>query len=206
MIPLYDESHSSKITSWVTVFLIVLSAVIFFETYLDLGSFIGLYGIFPDAFLSGKNIFSAFTSLFLHANIAHLLGNVLFLWVFGESLERRLGGLQFLFFYLACGLGAAFLYSLAAVDKTIPAIGASGAIAGILGGYLVFFPKNKIKSLVPLMFFWIFWSVPAVIFIALWFALQFFGILYGGEDMVAYWGHIGGFLTGFFLASLLKRF
>jgi len=205
MIPLYDESRSSKRTSWITVFLIVLSTVVFFETYPDSDSFVGLYGIFPDAFLSGRNILSAFTSLFLHANIAHLLGNMLFLWVFGENLERKLGSFQFLVFYLVCGLGAALLYSLAAVDKTVPAIGASGAIAGILGGYLVFFPKNKIRSLVPLIFFWFFWSVPAVFFIALWFVLQFFGILYGGSDMVAYWGHIGGFLTGFFLAVLLKK-
>ncbi|MFA5746815.1 MAG: rhomboid family intramembrane serine protease [Candidatus Paceibacterota bacterium] len=206
MIPLYDESRSANTTSWITVFLIVSSAVIFFVTYPELDSFVGLYGIFPDAFLSGRNIFSAFTSLFLHANIAHLLGNMLFLWVFGESLERKFGGLKFLLFYLACALGAAFLYSFAAVDKTVPAIGASGAIAGILGGYFIFFPKNKIKSLVPLIFLWVFWSVPAVFFIALWFALQFFGVLYGGTDMVAYWGHIGGFFTGFFLAGLLKKF
>jgi len=147
-----------------------------------------------------------FTSLFLHANFWHLLGNIWFLWVFGDNLERKLGGFKFLLFYLLCGAGAALLYAFSAVNQDIPVIGASGAISGVMGGYLVFFARNKIKTLVPLIFIWTLASVPAVFFIIFWFVLQIVGVLVGSGDMVAYWGHIGGFAAGIALALFIKKF
>ncbi len=206
MLPLYDESHFKNRTAWAVPLLIVLNTVIFFISLPDLGGFIGSYGLVPQAFLSGQNNFAAIAYLFLHASFLHLLGNMWFLWIFGPNVERRLGGFKFLVFYLICGLGSALLYSLAAVNKEIPVIGASGAVGGILGAYLVFFPRNKIKSVVPLILIWTIISVPAAFFILIWFVLQFVSLVFGSNDVVAYWGHIGGFMTGFFLAKLLKRF
>jgi hypothetical protein len=206
MLPLYDESHFKNRTPWAVPFLIVLNTVIFFISLPDLGGFIRLYGLEPQDFLSGRNNFAIIASLFLHAGFLHLLGNMWFLRIFGANVERRLGGFKFLAFYLICGLGSALLYSLAAVNKEVPVIGASGAVGGILGAYLVFFPRNKIKSLVPLILIWTIISVPAAFFIVAWFILQFVSLVFGSNDMVAYWGHIGGFMTGFFLAKLIKRF
>ena len=206
MLPLYDESRFKNKAAWAVPLLIVLNTVIFFVSLPDLGGFINLYGLVPQAFLSGHNNFAVAASLFLHAGFLHLLGNMWFLWIFGANVERRLGGFKFLVFYLICGLGSALLYSLAAVNKEVPVIGASGAVGGILGAYLVFFPRNKIKSLVPLILIWTIISVPAAFFILAWFVLQFVSLVFGSNDMVAYWGHIGGFMTGFFLAKLLKHF
>lgn len=206
MIPLYDESRLKNRTPWAVSFLIVLNTVIFFVSLPDLGGFIDLYGLSPSDFLSGRNNFAAVSSLFLHAGFWHLLGNMWFLWIFGANVERKLGGFKFLAFYLVCGLGSVLLYSLAAVNKDIPVIGASGAVSGILGGYLVFFPRNKIKSLVPLIFIWTIISIPAVFFISAWFILQFASLILGAGGMVAYWSHVGGFMTGFFLAKLIKFF
>jgi len=206
MLPLYDESRFKNRTPWAVSFLIVLNTIIFFVSLQDLGGFIDMYGLVPQAFLSGRNNFAAIAYLFIHSGFLHLLGNMWFLWIFGSNVERRLGGFRFLAFYFICGLGAALLYSLAAVNKEIPVIGASGAVGGILGAYLVFFPRNKIKSLVPLIIVWTIISVPASFFIIAWFVLQFASLVFGSNDMVAYWGHIGGFMAGFFLAKLIKHF
>lgn len=206
MLPLYDESHFKNRMSWAVLLLIVLNTVIFFVSLQDLGGFIDMYGLSPKDFLSGRNNFASVAYLFIHSGFLHLLGNMWFLWIFGDNVERRLGSFRFLAFYLICGLGAALLYSLAAVNKEIPVIGASGAVGGILGAYLVFFPHNKIKTLVPLLIVWTIMSVPAAFFIIAWFVLQFVSLVFGANDMVAYWGHIGGFAAGFFLAKLIKRF
>ncbi|MFA5249043.1 MAG: rhomboid family intramembrane serine protease [Candidatus Paceibacterota bacterium] len=205
MIPLYDESRQSKRTPWITFFLIVLNAVIFFVSLDNSNGFIETYGFYPSDIVNGSYL-RMFTSLFLHANFWHLLGNIWFLWVFGDNLERKLGGFKFLLFYLLCGAGAALLYAFSAVNQDIPVIGASGAISGVMGGYLVFFARNKIKTLVPLIFIWTLASVPAVFFIIFWFVLQIVGVLVGSGDMVAYWGHIGGFAAGIALALFIKKF
>jgi len=141
-----------------------------------------------------------FSSLFLHAGWLHLLGNLWFLWIFGEALEVDLGPGRFLAFYLFCGFFAGIFHVLAASRLTAPLIGASGAIAGVLGGYLVRLPKAPIHTLV----FWRLkpetWQVPAYVLLALWLGLQFYGLRQGGT--VAWMAHLGGFLTGLLTVSL----
>jgi len=141
-----------------------------------------------------------FSSLFLHAGWVHLLGNLWFLWIFGEALEDDLGHGRFLAFYLFCGFFAGIFHVLAASRLTAPLIGASGAIAGVLGGYLVRLPKAPIQTLV----FWRLrpetWQVPAFVWLGVWLALQFYGLRQGGT--VAWVAHLGGFLTGMLTVSL----
>lgn len=140
------------------------------------------------------------TSMFFHGGLLHLLGNLLYLWVFGAAIEGKLGHARFASFYLLCGLAAAGLQTFFAPGSTVPMIGASGAIAGVLGGYLVAFPHARVITLVPLWFIpWLI-QVPALVFLLLWFGMQMFAALAGlGRDFtggVAFWAHVGGFVTG----------
>ncbi len=150
-----------------------------------------------------------FTSMFLHANIAHLMGNMLFLWIFGDNIENRLGHQRYLLFYLVCGVLAAlshvFSVVLTAQNSLVPCLGASGAISGVLGAYMLFFPQKKVKIFA---FFFVF-SVPAYIALGTWIGFQLicgFGFL-GGEDSggIAYAAHIGGFLAGLILVKLFEK-
>jgi rhomboid family protein len=145
-----------------------------------------------------------FTSMFLHGGVLHLLGNMLFLWVFGASVEDHLGHLPYLIFYFVCGVGAGVTHILANWGSTLPTIGASGAISGVMGAYIVFFPRSKILTLVPIIIFFFTVRLPAVLILGYWFLIQFLsGFLSLGEvdqGGVAWWAHVGGFLLGAFLA------
>jgi membrane associated rhomboid family serine protease len=164
---------------------------------------------FP-AFLAGHAGFEVsflplITSMFLHAGFLHIAGNMLFLWIFGDNVEDFFGHLPYLFFYLVCGVGSGLLHVLFNLHSSIPALGASGAISGVMGAYILLHPRARILTLVfvfPL-------PVPAVIFLGLWFVLQFLsGIntLGGGSSGgVAVWAHIGGFLLGMLLTTLARR-
>lgn len=200
MFPLYDQFRIPGKKSWVVIFLIGLNIILFFFSLSNLEGFIYNFGLIPERVFQGKALFTPATSMFLHAGFFHLLGNMWFLWVFGDNLEKRLGKLKFLFFYLLCGISSALIYLLLASEKSIPAIGASGAVSGVLGGYLVLFPKHRIVSLVPIFFFIHIVAVPALIFIGIWFLYQLLYI--GSQTMVAYWAHIGGFVAGIFLIRL----
>lgn len=199
MLPLYDESHSKNKTPWITIFLIALNFLLFFVSLSDLEGFIDLYGFSPQEF----ELQNIITSMFFHGSFLHLLGNMWFLWIFGDNLEKRLGGFKYIIFYLVCGAVAAVVYAVTAADKTISVIGASGAISGVLGAYLILFPKNKIRALVPVFFVLTIISVPAFIYIFLWFAYQF--LYLGSDPMIAYWAHIGGFLAGVFLIKFFTK-
>lgn len=150
-----------------------------------------------------------FTMMFLHAGWLHIIGNMWFLWLFGPNVEDRLGHLPYLGFYILCGLGAAVAQTLFSLGSTIPSLGASGAIAGVLGAYIVFFPSSKILTLVTLFFWWFFARLPAVLFIGLWFLIQFLSGLgslgKAAEGGVAWWAHVGGFLLGILLVSGMRR-
>jgi membrane associated rhomboid family serine protease len=202
MIPISDESRTGK-TPLTTIFLILLNTLIFFFTFFNLDFFIENYGLVPEKILEGKAIFTLFSSIFLHASFSHLFGNMWFLWIFGDNVENKIGKLNFLILYFLSGLGSSFFYLLTAADKTIPVVGASGAISGILGAYLILFPKNKIRALVPVFYFYRVLLIPAVVYIGIWFLYQF---LYMSVDpFVAYWGHIGGFLTGILLIKIFQK-
>ncbi len=164
---------------------------------------------FP-AFLSGHASFEVsfaplVTSMFLHYGFLHIAGNMLFLWIFGDNVEDFFGHIAYLFFYLVCGVGAGLLHVLFNLQSSIPAVGASGAISGVMGAYMLLHPRARILTLVfifPL-------PVPAVIFLGLWYVMQFvsgINALGGGPSGgVAWWAHIGGFLLGMLLTTLARR-
>jgi len=163
----------------------------------------------PEQIIHGQQLYTLFTSMFMHAGWLHLLGNMLFLYVFGDNIEDAFGHVGYLVFYIISGLVAALAYIVSILlvpaigDLAAGLVGASGAISGVLGAYIVLYPKTRIISLV----FYVILPVPAIIFLGVWFILQWF---YGFFDMsggVAYWAHIGGFIAGMILASTfgLKR-
>jgi membrane associated rhomboid family serine protease len=150
---------------------------------------------------------TVFTSMFLHGGLLHLGGNLLFLWVFGPNVEDVLGRLRFLGFYLASGVAAAIahtLLSVAAGDPLIPMLGASGAIAGVMGAYMVFFPRARVLTAIPIFVFVRFVHLPAAFFIGLWFVLQMLFAFVGGSGSgVAFFAHIGGFVFGWLVTKVL---
>lgn len=221
MFPLRDSIPSSR-PPVVNVLIIVACVVAFFyelllgrylEPFLRAYAFVPLRFFHPEAF-DVSLAFNAFTivfSMFLHGGWLHLLGNMWFLWVFGDNVEDALGHGRFFFFYLLCGTAAALAQGLVDPFSRVPMIGASGAIAGVLGAYFVWFPWSRIRTLVFLGFFMTMTELPAPVFLVLWFVIQFFsGTLSlaaagGAGGGVAWFAHIGGFVVGAFLAWWLRR-
>jgi len=211
MIPLRDVIPSRTVPI-VTITFIVLNAVAFlFEVSLperDLESFLRLYGVVP-AQLSGLTVL---TSMFLHGGWLHFLGNMLYLWIFGDNVEDRLGHSRFAFFYLACGAAAALAHVFMNPASQVPTIGASGAIAGVMGAYFVLYPHSRVLALVPLFIIWEIIEVPAILFLGIWFLMQFFsgigsiaseaGVESGG---IAFWAHIAGFIAGVVAVFALRK-
>jgi len=192
----------------VTGSLIALNTVIFLYqntlSYYRLDQFVNNWGIVPD----DLHVVSLLTSMFLHGGWLHLLGNMLFLWVFGRNTEDLIGGGRFLIFYLLCGLVAGVVQVIANPYARVPTIGASGAIAGVMGAYLIKFPRSQIDTLVLLFVFFTRLAIPAPFYILFWFGMQF---LNGFESIgersytgggIAYFAHIGGFIAGIFLIRL----
>ena len=148
--------------------------------------------------------------MFLHGGWLHIIGNTLFLFIFGDNVEARMGHMRYLVFYLICGLAAALFQIITNVSSVIPMIGASGAISGVLGAYITFYPKSKILTLVPIFFFIQLIHIPAAIFIFIWFIIQFLsgvGSLGASQEIggVAFWAHIGGFIAGLILARYFQK-
>jgi membrane associated rhomboid family serine protease len=167
-----------------------------------LAGFWGARALYPAAVTEYGDYTGLFTSMFLHAGWMHIAGNMLFLWIFGDNLEDQMGHLGFLAFYLAAGIAAAVAHVAAAPGSTVPTVGASGAIAGVMGGYLLMFPRARVDVLLIIVIFIRVIQVPAWIMLGLWFALQILsGVGTGAEGGgVAYWAHAGGFLAGLILA------
>ena len=218
MIPLRDENRASS-TPVVTYLLILLCAAVFLYT-LSLGSearierFFFAYGATPSKVTgqAGSEPLAAYptliTSMFLHGGWAHLIGNMLYLWIFGDNVEDAMGRVGFLLFYLMTGIAAVLTHTFLHPGSTAPLVGASGAIAGVLGGYLVLYPGARILSLVPLGFFIRVVAVPAYLFLPVWFVMQFiFGLadLAATATTVAWWAHVGGFVAGVVLVRLFAR-
>ena len=216
MIPLKSEEPRRSLPI-VTIILIVANLVIFFYQLLlppkaanALVSSLGVVPVRAERMLIhpvgriGPALVPLVTSMFLHGGWLHVLGNMLFLWVFGGNVEDRLGHLRYLGFYLICGIGSGLVHILANWGSTLPTIGASGAISGVMGAYIVMFPRSRVLTLVPLIVFFFTFRLPAVLILGYWFVIQALsGISSLGEvDQagVAWWAHIGGFLLGAFLA------
>ncbi len=220
MIPIRDSVRSQTFPV-VNVAIIIVNVLVFlFELSLNqrqLGGLVYTFGIVPKnisaAIYSGHitlfTIIPFIGTMFLHGGWVHLLGNMLFLWVFGDNIEDRLGHARYLVFYLLVGIGASIVQIVINPDASQPLIGASGAIAGILGAYILTFPRAKVVTLVPIFFFFTFIEIPAVIFLVLWFGIQAFnGLASIGAPMantVAWWAHIGGFLSGMVLIKVFPK-
>jgi len=213
MIPIRDENPTRRVP-WATLVIVALNVAVFaYELSLEpaaLEAFWTRWGLVPARFLSDpfapSEIATLFASMFMHGGWAHIIFNLLYLWIFGNNLEDHFGHLGFVAFYLACGVAAALTQLLATPDATIPTIGASGAIAGVLGGYLVLFPGATVVTVIPIFFFIEIARLPAYLVIGFWFLLQIgsgIASLGGSADLggVAWFAHIGGFLAGLALTA-----
>ncbi len=223
MIPLSDNVGGRHGTPWLTITLIVINALAFLYTIIldpeQRAIFHFRFGVVPFEFTNGAvfdqimslpeyaaiapivpSWMTLFTSMFLHGGWAHILGNMVFLWVFGDNLEHHFGRVGFLVFYLATGVLASATHILFNWDSSIPAIGASGAIAGVLGAYLLLFPRRRVRTLFMMGLITVM-EIPAVWLLVMWMVIQLFQgvgglVVAGGGGGVAYWAHVGGFVAG----------
>ncbi|MBI3299251.1 MAG: rhomboid family intramembrane serine protease [Elusimicrobia bacterium] len=197
MFPLRDNIRARSVPFF-TIGLILANAAVFWHE-LSLGPrlepFLKAHGLIP----ARPSADDLFTSMFLHGGWTHVIGNLWTLWIFGGNVEDRMGHLRFLAFYLLCGLAAGAVQVFAAPASTIPVIGASGAIAGVLGAYILFFPTARVTTVVPVFIFLHYAEIPAFMYLGVWFFTQVYsGTLSLGADFggVAWWAHVGGFLAG----------
>jgi len=219
MIPLRDD-NPRRTTPLVTRSLIAANTLAFFyELSLgrDLGAFVQGWGLVPQRLAlaagGGEPIVSAgltiFTSMFLHGGWLHLIGNMWYLWIFGDNVEDVLGHAGFLAFYLIGGAVSALLHTAFNASSPVPTVGASGAIACVLGAYAVLFPRARVVTLVPIVFFFQIVALPALLVLGLWFVIQFFSgtlaVGSGADAGVAWWAHIGGFVFGMAVAAAIRR-
>ena len=203
MFPIRDHNPSGR-TPFVTYILMAANVGVFlsyFGVMNDVRAMNGLWltwAMIPARLNEGDGFHTLISSMFLHGGILHLAGNMLFLWIFGDNVEDKMGHFTYLLFYLACGVLAALSQFIVDPDSGIPMVGASGAIAGVMGGYLLLFPKAKVDILIIIIVIFKVLPIPAWIMLAIWFAIQFIGGVGSSttEAGVAYWAHAGGFIAG----------
>ena len=214
MIPIRDENPTQR-TPYINYILIAINVLVFLWQ-ISLGSrqeqIIYSMALIPVNITMGLDIgdFQAIlTSMFIHAGWLHLLGNLLYLWIFGDNVEDALGHFRYLFFYLAGGIAASATHVFLYPASSIPTVGASGAIAATLGAYLLLFPQQRVVTIIPLGFYFHITRLPAIIVLGVWFLLQLFqGTLALGAAQlggVAFWAHIGGFVFGMLVGSLIRK-
>jgi len=220
MLPLRDV-NPTRTFPLVTIALIAVNVLVFiYELILgpQLEGFVQSWAIIPYEITHGVDLppasiqpiyLTLITAMFLHGGIVHIAGNMLFLWIFGNNIEDAMGSLRLIVFYLLCGLVAAFAQIAVGPNSDIPNIGASGAIAGVLGAYLLLFPRAEVQTLVFLGFFVRLVRLPALLFLGLWFVLQLFSGVAGlgmeATGGVAWFAHIGGFIAGIVLINIFRR-
>ena len=207
MFPIGDDNSSRRTVPLVTYALIALNVLLFLIELSGGDAFIEKWAFVPSRFLANPSVdfLTIFTSMFMHAGWVHLGGNMLYLWIFGDNVEDRFGHIKFTIFYLLCGVLATFAQLAFSSGSNVPNLGASGAIAGVLGAYILMFPKGKVnvlmgRGVIPM---------PALVVIGLWIVLQFFNGIgsianTANTGGVAYMAHIGGFIAGFVLTFLLR--
>jgi len=228
MIPIRDDQPSYS-TPFINYFIIGLNVLVFlFELSIGaegqraLNAFVFQFGVVPVHFeraLAGAGPYTLattwptiLTSMFLHGGWLHIIGNMWFLWIFGDNIEDHLGHFRYLLFYLACGIAAAVTHIVFNLSSNEPTVGASGAIAGVMGAYVILYPRARVLTLVVLIVFFTFWWIPAWVFLGYWFLIQFLS----GAAMsiaetsrstggVAFWAHVGGFVTGVLLIKILPQ-
>lgn len=224
MIPIGDYAGHRRSFPWVTYALIAVNVLVFLYQFSlpepELQRFIMRWGAVPREIARGTDLqptielpiyVTLFSSVFMHGGLLHLGGNMLYLWVFGDNVENAFGHLKFLLFYLLCGVGAAAAQIVLNVDSSIPMVGASGAIAGVMGAYLVMFPGATVRTLVFLGIFVSVVYLPALLVIGLWFLLQLvngigaLGVRTHETGGTAFWAHIGGLIVGALLVVVFRR-
>ena len=215
MIPIRDQNPTRHTP--VMNYLLIAANVLVFLFFLMAGAnqeaLVYQFALIPSNVTAGVDLGDVrdiFTSMFMHGGWAHLLGNMLYLWIFGDNVEDRLGSFNYLLFYLAGGVAASLAHILTNPGSQIPTVGASGAIAAVLGAYLVMFPRSRILTLVPIFVFVQIVEIPAVFFLGIWFLLQLLsgvGSLGQPADVggVAFWAHAGGFVAGLLLVAPFRR-
>lgn len=214
MIPIRDQIPTRRVP--VVNYLLIAANIIVFVLMWLAGaaqeSIVYQFAMIPSNYTNGVDlgdILDVFTSMFMHAGLAHIAGNMLYLWIFGDNVEDRLGSARYIAFYLVGGVVASLAHLLTNPGSQIPTVGASGAIAAVLGAYLVLYPQSRIVTFIPLGFFMRLTVVPAIIVLGFWFILQLFSgfLSMGGSDVggVAFWAHIGGFLAGIVMAKVLTN-
>jgi len=216
LLPLKDENPTSSFPL-VTIGLILTNVFVFFhQITLDFAQsqhFIFQWGAIPYQITHGVVVrvvplipipLTLFSSMFLHGGFLHILGNMLYLWIFGNNIEDTLGHFRFFLFYLVCGLLAGLAQIFSDPQSTLPMVGASGAIAGILGGYLLLFPGARVLTLVFIFIFIRIIRLPALIILGFWFFVQLLGVGGAREGGVAWFAHIGGFITGLILVKVFQ--
>jgi len=219
MIPLRDTIRSRTLPL-VNFGLIAMNVFVFFLQLSQdqhLNQFVFLYGLVPARytvpeiaahFTFSEQFFSFFSFMFLHGGFWHILGNMWFLYIFGDNVEDHLGHLRYIAFYLLCGWASGITHLLFNLHSSMPAIGASGAIAGVMGAYFILYPRSRVLTLVPIIFIPYFFEIPAAFFLGLWFLFQFLSAALSGTGGggIAWWAHIGGFIFGILFLKLFDLF
>ena len=207
MFPIGDDNSSRKLVPVVTYVLVALNILVFFVELIAGDAFIVTWSFVPSRFLASpaSEFVTIFTSMFMHGGWLHIAGNMLYLWVFGDNVEDRFGHLRYLGFYVVCGVVALFTQLAFSMESSIPILGASGAIAGVLGAYVLLFPRRRVIVLLGFLVV----PLPALAVIGFWMVLQFFNgigsIIYSADTGgIAYMAHIGGLIAGVVLAVLLR--
>ena len=213
MIPLRDDIRSER-RPYVNYLFIAACVVAFawqlLSQYSDGASgeaIVRTYGMVPRDIVEGRHLWTLLTSMFLHGGFLHIIGNMLYLWIFGDNVEDAFGHIPYFFVYLLSGLLGSLLQVLISPHSTIPTIGASGAISGVMGAYFVLFPRARVLTVIPIFFFIRLLYLPASLLLGFWILLQ---VLYGcsatpGTGGVAYFAHIGGFVAGALLALIVRK-
>ena len=209
MIPIKDDIPTKSFPIITVLLILINSAVFIYELTLtpeELKMFVYQYGLLPMDIFHGR-FDKVITSMFIHGGWAHIIGNMLFLWIFGNNVEDALGKVRFVIFYIISGFGAAFLQSVVSLVEgalNIPMVGASGAISGVLAAYMKLYPHARVAAIIPPFFFMVF-VLPAWFFIGYWFFLQVLYAMIVPSSLggVAWYAHIGGFITGWFLLNTL---
>jgi membrane associated rhomboid family serine protease len=214
MIPLYDTIRARQFPFINWLLILSNAAVFWYELQLGesaLDGFIFTWGLIPAELMTNPNgeWRTIFSSMFLHGGWFHLMSNMWVLYIFGDNIEDRVGSLRYFVFYLMSGIAAALLQIFVMQGSSIPMIGASGAIAGVLGAYLISYPGARIASLVPILFIFTIVDVPAVLFLIFWFISQLYSGLFaiqgGSSSGIAWWAHIGGFVFGLIMVSFFRK-